>query len=217
METPDEKELQAWREANWPKEGDKLFGPGKDPKTIALLEQWGHGFSLYADGYKKAADIVVEKVAETGSDQDYLLYPVCFLYRHYVELRLKELIDLGRRLFSSSNGFPETHKIDSLWSECRPLLEKAFPEGDKSDLDVIQTCIQEFASVDPKSESFRYPKDKQGKPTLEGLKAIDLKNLSEVMNRLAGLLAASVYSMLEMIQLESEVLSYYGPDLDYYA
>lgn len=213
----EQEKSDEWRDANWPRKGDKLFGPGADWRSIARLEQWGHGFSLYADGYKKAADIIVQKVAETGWDQDYLVYPVCFLYRHYIELRLKELIDLGRRLFNSNRGFPETHRIDALWSECRPLLEKAFPRGDKTDLDAIQACIHEFASVDPKSESFRYPKDKEGKPTLDGLKEIELRNLGRVMNRLAGLLDGSVYSMLEMIQLEEEILSYYGPDLDYYA
>lgn len=212
----DEKELHNWRDANWPRKGDKLFGPGEDWKSNALLEQWAQGFSLYAEGYKKGADIIVEKVRETGWEQDYLVYPVCFLYRQYIELRLKELIDLGRRLYKGSEGFPEIHKLEDLWCECRPLLEQAFPEGDNEDLDVIEGCIKEFVSVDPLSQSFRYPRDKKGTPSLRGLRQINLKNVSDVMKRLAGLLDGSANYMVEMIELENEVLSYYGPDLNYY-
>jgi hypothetical protein len=39
--------------------------------------------------------------------------------------------------------------------------------------------------------SFRYPVDKEGKPTLLGLDRVDLVNLKSVMDRISSLLDAS--------------------------
>lgn len=51
----------------------------------------------YVGGYWKAADVIFERVVETGRDQDMLVYPYLMCWRHFVELQLKNLILLSRK------------------------------------------------------------------------------------------------------------------------
>jgi hypothetical protein len=76
----------------WPQKYDKLFKGDADWWHNACLN-----FSLdmgigYVYGYKKAADILVEYIKDTKTNQDYLVYPIVFLYRHHLELIIKEII-----------------------------------------------------------------------------------------------------------------------------
>jgi hypothetical protein len=41
---------------------------------------------------------MVERVVSTGYDQDVLVYPILFIYRQYVELRLKQIAPTARAL-----------------------------------------------------------------------------------------------------------------------
>lgn len=203
----DTEAVNEWEEKYRPRKGDRLFVSFGDPGTQALLYDWGHSFSLYAEGYKKAADIIVQRIQETGWDQDYLVFPVCFLYRHYLELQLKHLIHLGRQLVEGRSGFPQGHNIKKLWAECRPLLEKAFPGTEKEYLDPVEDSINEFDSIDRSSEEFRYPQDRNGKRTLPRLKHLNLANLRKVMTRLSGPLDGSACGLYEALQIKWEMES----------
>src|SRR5690348_5019041 len=52
---------------------------------------------LYADGYFDAAELVATS-ALSGRRKDALIYPLCFLYRHSLEVALKEVIRKVERL-----------------------------------------------------------------------------------------------------------------------
>jgi hypothetical protein len=78
-------------------------------------------------------------------------------------------------------------------------MERLCPEGQAADLDAVQDCIIEFSGIDPSSAAFRYPIDKEDKPSLPSLRHVNLRNLSEVMARISSLLdgvsmAISYYS-----------------------
>lgn len=75
-------------EIPWPKKGDELFKPDIDWKNNACLN-FSHDMSeIYISGYKSAGDILVEHVKQKKRNQDFLVYPIGFLYRQYLELRL---------------------------------------------------------------------------------------------------------------------------------
>lgn len=60
---------------------EPLFKSDSDWHNNACLNfqyDMSHG---YINGYKLAADSLVVKVNETGRDQDYLVYPIVFLYK----------------------------------------------------------------------------------------------------------------------------------------
>ena len=172
----------------WPADGDKLFAAGSDWRNNACLGFVRDKWDLYATGYKDAADIIVDRLVETGEGADLLVYPVAFLYRHYLELRLKELIIHGQELLDVSKDFRHIHRIDVLWSSCRDLLQQIYPGSPRTELDAVEACIAELCLIDRQSISFRYPATKDGNQTLPSVEHINLRHLRDVMSGIASLL-----------------------------
>ncbi len=172
----------------WPRKGDRLFKGDADWWNNACLNYEHDQWNMYVDGYKQAADLLVEHVKKARSGQDYLVFPIVFLYRQYIELRLKKLIKDGNLLFSIPEEFPRHHKVGELWKPARKILERAWPGGPAEDLDAVEECITQFSEKDPFSIAFRYPVDKDGNPSVTSLRHINLRNLSEVADRVASLL-----------------------------
>jgi len=103
---PDNSEAnQDLDEYPWPRLGDKLIGSDKDWWYNACLNFTHDSWSLYAMGYLKAAERLVALFIDTRESPDSVLYPICFLYRHYVELQLKILISEGTELVHCSIDF----------------------------------------------------------------------------------------------------------------
>jgi len=57
-------------------------------------------------GYKKAADLMVERAARSQPDRDALVYPIIFSYRQFIELSLKYL----------TTTYGHTVGIDAIWN-----------------------------------------------------------------------------------------------------
>jgi hypothetical protein len=161
-------------------------------------------------GYKQAADFLVERVKRTRRHQDTLVYPIAFLYRQFIELRLKELICVGSNLLDIlRSNKKQTHEIFLLWKECRNILEKVHPDENREDFDEIEKYIQQYAQIDPQSTAFRYPTDKKGKPSLKGLKQINLRNLAEIMEKVASLLDGASEEIDILFQNKCEMKSWH--------
>ena len=89
-------------------------------------------------GYKDAADALVGALAERKAPLDSVVYPLVFLYRQGLELELKLILPLARRLAGKEASVDIGHKLMPLWSEladtsnslilarttkiCRPLM-----------------------------------------------------------------------------------------------
>ena len=194
----------------WPKEGDTLFKPDEDWMYNACLNKISDKLGLYAEGYKKAGDIVVHSLQDDRFEIDFVIYPIVFLYRQYVELRLKEIIRDGRQLFDEDGTFPKHHKIKELWKEARVILEKVWPDGPKEDLNAVESIISQFSEKDPDSISFRYDKNKKGEDTTSDTEYINVRNLYEVINRISGLLDGSVYGIGDHLDHKRGLDSYYS-------
>jgi hypothetical protein len=192
-------EFDSVPEQKWPEKGDKLFASGDDWWHNDCLNYVSDDWELYIGGYKKAGDVLVNYIKETHRDQDFLVFPIVFVYRQYLELRLKKLIKDCRRLFSEQPSFPRVHELDKLWVVCRQLLVKLEPKVVAEDLDAVDESIQQFCELDPSSESFRYPSNQKGFKSLPSdLKYINVRNLADVMEKLssffeAGEMMVSVY------------------------
>jgi hypothetical protein len=162
-----------------------LFTPSMDCPTNARINQNAHyGLDLFAGSYKTAADILVHHVAQNNTDKDALVYPIVFLYRQYIELRLKEIIREGKLLLDEGNKFPMIHRLHDLWPTVKEIIEKVYSHEDSDDsgaLDLTEHVINEFRAIDPESMSFRYPEDTKGNLPLIGLDYIDIKGLAEMI------------------------------------
>jgi hypothetical protein len=160
----------------------------------------------YIGGYRKAAEALIAHVEQTLRDQDYLIFPVMFLWRQHLELQLKFIIYEGQGAFQVSGPRRNTHNLRNLWDEARSLIEK-HPSSNTLDLSDVESTITELDAIDPGSDGFRYPVDVKGNPTLTGApQRINLRNAHDVLGRLSNLLScvASELSHVNGYRLEYE-------------
>lgn len=184
---------------------DDLFSTQEDWWNNARINWSPSTWDLYASGFKEAADTLVDKVEKRELTQDTIVYPTLFLYRQYIELKLKIVIQALRKLQGVGSEFPKGHNIANLWTDAEKLIIKNFPENSKTALIETGRLIQEFSNVDPKSTAFRYPVDNSGDPSLPGMTHINLRNVRDVMAKIAMLLNGT-YMMTEgHLQLHSEM------------
>lgn len=81
----------------------------------------------YTEGYRLAAELLTNHVESQNRNHDFLVYPICYLYRHHLELQIKQIIYVGRRLLDKSGGHPTHHKLSDLWPLAKGLLREAEP------------------------------------------------------------------------------------------
>jgi len=148
---------------------------------------------LIALGYKYAADILVEELGKETpyGKQDYLVYPIAYCYRQYLELRLKEIIQVSGR------AYPKRHDLLYLWNKALPIMQRSSQFFDAEELVAVEEKLKEFDVIDPKSEAFRYSTDGKGEPTLQGLREIDLKNLKQIIDSISAPLEGSSTALYE--------------------
>jgi hypothetical protein len=184
-----------------PRKGDRLFrGDLPDGMNNACLNVRHDGDPIaYTEGYRRGARLLVEHVMEHQRNQDYLVYPIIFLYRHHIELALKNLILhtpylIDRPLTESEKLHLGRHRLDLLWQDLKPMLSAigeaiGWGELDAADVEGIDNYIHQLTELDPDSFSFRYTRSKKGTPSLPAeLKHINLRHFAEMMERLADFL-----------------------------
>jgi len=214
-----------------PHKGDKLFrGDLRDWKNNACLRQ-GDEYA-YREGYRRGAHLLVQAVGETATDQDLLVYPIVFLYRHHIELALKTIISrtpylIERPLTKAETDHLSQHRLDWLWQDFKPMAAAitkvaGWDDLPQDDVEGIDDYIRQLHKVDPRSYSLRYAHSKGGNPSLPtGLTHINVRHFGELMERLAnylyGLEAATGYLQDLKHEMEAEMASemaeYYN---DYY-
>lgn len=162
----------------------------------ACLSWYDDHFELYVTGYKASADALVEKVLCRKGSADNLVFPIVFLYRHYLELRLKSFIALGKKMKIIDSGVVFSHSLSELWPASKSVILSAI--SDKKDhelVDNIKRVIDEFIAVDKASTAFRYNKRKDGTNSVGAIECINLKLLSDVIGGVADVFEG-VFSQL---------------------
>jgi hypothetical protein len=169
-----------------------LFGPGSDAHLNACLNYAADNWSTYAEGYKEGADILAAQLLHGEATLDTVVYPLVFLYRQYIELRLKHLARDASRLMDQPFALLHTHRIETLWKKTRQLLEEADKamgaKPDLGDLERVEMILLQLDASDPQSFAFRYPEDKEQRKVLPDLRYINVRALIEQMDEVTGLL-----------------------------
>ncbi|WP_372715965.1 hypothetical protein [Novipirellula sp.] len=131
-------------------------------------------------GYYLAANNLLAQTKESGADRDLLVFPICYLFRHTIELQLKSVICLSRQLFDEPVNAPKHHKILDLWTLSKGFLRRAEPgKSDPVEFRRLDEIIKNFAEVDYDAQAFRFPTASDDLPTLTKVHEI---SLSEVGN-----------------------------------
>lgn len=180
-----------------PRKGDVLFrGDLPDWHNNACLNGTGQGDPVaYVEGYRRGAEILVHFVNDNACDQDFLVYPILFLYRHHLELAMKRIISrlprlLNRDLTSHEAGQLSRHSLNGLWMTLKPMVSLIYkavewPPAKSEDIAGADDYIRQLSEVDPGSESFRYAFGKSGKTNMpEGLDRINMRHFAVTISRL---------------------------------
>ena len=175
-------------------------------------------WDVYAEGYKKGGDTLVQYVTDNNCDQDFLVYPIVFLYRQYLELRLKELILVSSRLLDQDIDIQRDHNLLSLWRKVSPNIEQVWPSSQtKNHLEAIEDRLKELSNIDAGSYAFRYPEDTKGTPTLAGVQHINLRWLKNVVQAISNVLDGSSLGMGEYLNTKHEMMADYRDEMRGYA
>lgn len=181
-----------------PQAADVLLKPVRAPACGLQTDPGGYrkfsqrsnssdAMHLYRHGYKLAADMLCQKALDECSVHT-LIFPILFLYRHYIELSLKETLHDASWFITDVRRTDPTHDLRTLWKKTRGVLPVVWPEAEPEQIDAVEACITEISEHDPQSMALRYPFDNKENPYLENLDSIDLQNLTEVMHRIANFL-----------------------------
>ncbi|MHC4541138.1 MAG: hypothetical protein ACYS74_15370 [Planctomycetota bacterium] len=166
-------------------ESQIIFGQG-DNRWNACLANYLE-LSQLGRYYLESANALIEITARDTSKLDVYVYSAVFLYRHSVELLLKELIWMSNYLLGKGKAFPKHHRLMELWktlkSNGRSLLKSDFPMNEKQ-VQYAETILGEVVKYDPDSAFFRYPVDKKMKRLDSRIHHINVKNLYEQFNQL---------------------------------
>lgn len=203
-----------------PRKEDQLFRDDlPDWRTTARVNtsSWADPKNGYMEGYRRAAHVLVDHVADRGHDRDVLVYPIIFLYRHHIELTLKSIILqlpylLDKPLIETEKRLAmQSHKLDELWQLLKPKLEAVcetvgWDKLQKTDIEGIDCYIRQLTTYDPNSFSFRYAYSTKGDPSLpDKLRGINLRHFAEMMERLANFLDSWDTALGEVIENKSEM------------
>jgi hypothetical protein len=169
----------------WPKRGVDPFRPDRATSLPALLESGQQAWGFFAAGFRFSAQVLVKRIEATGYEQDFLALPVLYLYRHYAELALKEVIFDAGALLGQRQPVQNEHDLRNLWRMTRELLKRLDLED--ADTDAVEELLNVLGAVDPKSMTFRYPVDTSGRVMLpKKLERLDLPHFARQMEGFAG-------------------------------
>ena len=198
----------------YPEKGDKLFEEKGSENEIAWLQKMFQEFGSYATGYQFGALKLIDlALGKDQRERDFLVYPIVFLIRHYIELRLKELIQGLNYCIEQDKKFSSGHRIDLLWKEFKSKYKEIGEDVCNEHFKTIDEIIAEMSTIDPISMAFRYPVDKQGN-TVQKLEHINLSNLRETFIRMAFVFDGVAMQIAHYVEMTEDMMRdvYY----DYY-
>lgn len=135
------------------------------PKSTVMIGGMYDAANMFtlADSYKYSGDLLVD-IALKNMEENELLFPIVFNYRHATELYLKAII----------SKYNNNHKLKEHYNKFKELINKEFNQTPPK---WFEDLIDAFNDFDPGSTTFRYgtnlPKDEM---------LVDLSHLKEIMN-----------------------------------
>lgn len=179
---------------------DQLFvsgsGMGYDYASINRSIGARHEESLYLtiEGYRESSRVLMKDLLMNHNNSwlkiDSQIYPFMFVFRHYLEIVMKDTIRYQKLIHREVNddevGFVKGHTLTDIWMFLKPYI-KDFCEI--MSLQVVEKLLHEFDYIDGGSYSFRYPfkiANRQNDKVTYSLPemTIDLYNFHNIMEKL---------------------------------
>lgn len=182
----------------WPDVPASLFGSDDRAPlfNVSLVQPISPARDVraYKEGYRRAA-VALAKEVERGVSPDYLVWPIAWCWRHFLELALKDIIARGTTLHDeyATRSWPSDvgHSLGRAWERSLPyIVEHGAP--DAPEVGNVTLIVQEFERLDPRGVGFRYHLARDGtSPSLEQHEQwINVHRMDETMQRVANFLEA---------------------------
>ena len=159
-----------------------------------LMHGCGDRWVVYAEGYKEAADRLVIGIESGAHYQDFLVYPILFLYRHFLEVAIKGHIRACQKLLgicppkrpkredkAQMAAAAQGHDLESLWAYLLDRVYQLHPQQAPEVMDQATRVIAAFHQHDAGGDAARYPVGLGGAVNLSGLSEVNLRQLREDM------------------------------------
>jgi hypothetical protein len=215
------------------KKGMKLFIQGNNEGKYFHLQHAVMSSPIYPPlpaAFKVAADMILDShLAAKGPHHDILLFPVLYLYRHCIELKLKDLLLLGirtgffdektaDRILDEKEGIIGEHRLCALWNKTKEFL--AHHDQNDTELKVAESIINNLHQIDPDGQTLRYDHVKGTlqlrRPNYGDVKAnypvynipetIDIANLRQTMDSFYEYLEGNYDGILACWDAEREAI-----------
>jgi hypothetical protein len=178
-----------------------LFSADDDSTQNAYLDRLATPWCLYRDGYQEAAFLLIER-SETFDRRNTLIYPILFLFRHHIELCLKEFILDGKRGIKKPGSELNDHNLKNLWKVCEEIIRERHLPITADELKIIKSGVEDFNHVDSQSYAFRYPVDKKGADSLPNRSdPISIRELKGTMESLTSCLKR----LIDLLAIDSDM------------
>jgi len=156
-----------------------------NPSYNSLLEFGDDQMYLYIRGYEKSVELLLSHVVKNGEGLDYLIYPIMFNYRQYLELSIKyinwladQILDLRvikhfkrPRFVKFDNA---SHNLGAIWQDAvkkLKIIDESIPD---SLLKQVGKTVEDYQIIDKSSFSFRYPESKDWERSIKKHKYINI-------------------------------------------
>ena len=181
--------------------------------SIRWLSSLDADESVFSMAFKEAGDKIVKEILrdDDGMPADIYFMPVAYLYRHSLEIKLKQIIRLGSDLNLMDydrklNSMMGKHQLHPLWNYAREIIENHWLDGEKKDLNAAGKIIQEFHRIDYSGQKFRYSKTRTGNNTLRNMpESVDLTHLQDVFEAVFNFLDGCEMGLNEAVDIRNEV------------
>jgi hypothetical protein len=201
-----------------PEKNDSIYSTD-DPRTNACVSSYV-SWSEFESGYRKAADELVDKCIQDHSLLDVYVYPIFYLYRHYLELAIKLLFVWGVR----ENVVPSIpnngHNLERLWNEIKSIinkggdLSKSYKPNEPITQEAIKNAdrlIKEISELDQRSTTFRYPIDKDKNPSIPlNLTNLNISSIKNCTHKLSTLINDIHFLFCKEHRVDDVDISYIG-------
>jgi len=209
----------------------KLFKKASinEMKHTATVGGYNHTRYMYVNGYYEAGkELVTIAINESSGTykKDTLFYPICYNYRHYLELHLKSLIidtellydkmdtlgylENGKLTKKISDDLDNTHNLYTLFELFMERLTLVSNETFPND---IKKYIKQMYDMDTNGQRFRYYTSTDKKLSFQNKEEFDLKNISKIMEEVHDLLWGVDGWLDHYIQMSNDIIHEYEAEM----
>lgn len=145
-----------------PPPGFRLFAHDQPWHLNACVNYSHNPEPSYVEGFRQAAEVLIAEVEHRRGLPDFLVYPIVYCYRQYLELQLKHILRRAKALQIYDKDVPtggkRAHDLSYLWAECQGVIiaTAEFPDEDKDRIEKISEFIEQIMALDPKGFGARY-------------------------------------------------------------